>query len=361
MIRHFSAYFFLVFMILAAGLGIFAIFTTWQNLSAGQNLSHYTNGKAAVSFEKEFNRTLYSYDPSVLAWSVLNFTIYRQGAKGVIVGRDGWLFTDEEFSASPEEEGSLREKIDYIDGVQKILQDKGTQLVIVPVPSKARIYEEKLGRYRFPSYKKAVYNDFAAQMKQKNIAVCDLLTPLLASKNQIQLFFQRDTHWTPDGARLSAQTIKDCLNAQNLRPNITLRENFKIIPGESALHTGDLMRYLPIGALGQKYGITEEPYIPMSTESADEAIDESSLFTEQTPEVTLVGTSYSADEKWNFSGFLEYYLQTPVLNAADKGRGPFNTMKAYLENVSFKTAQPRLLIWEIPERYLSMPMNPEQK
>ena len=45
-------------------------------------------------------------------------------------------------------------------------------------------------------------------------------------------------------------------------------------------------------------------------------------------------------------------LKTDVLNAAEEGLGPFDTMKKYLDNEAFKSQPPELVIWEIPERYL---------
>jgi alginate O-acetyltransferase complex protein AlgJ len=78
------------------------------------------------------------------------------------------------------------------------------------------------------------------------------------------------------------------------------------------------------------------------------------LFGDQSFPVALVGTSYSANPQWNFEGFLKEALQTDILNAADEGRGPFETMKDYLEDDSFATNPPDLIVWEIPERYLSV-------
>ena len=71
--------------------------------------------------------------------------------------------------------------------------------------------------------------------------------------------------------------------------------------------------------------------------------------------MTLVGTSYSANTNWNFEGFLKEYLETDVLNMADQGLGPLVVMDKYLENDAWKNSPPRLVIWEMPERYLLMP------
>ena len=40
---------------------------------------------------------------------------------------------------------------------------------------------------------------------------------------------------------------------------------------------------------------------------------------------------------------------------ADQGLGPLVVMDKYLENDAWKNSPPRLVIWEMPERYLLMP------
>jgi alginate O-acetyltransferase complex protein AlgJ len=76
------------------------------------------------------------------------------------------------------------------------------------------------------------------------------------------------------------------------------------------------------------------------------------LFGDEDIPVTLVGTSYSANSKWGFADFLKENFGTDVLNAADEGMGPFETMKKYLNDGAFKKTPPKLVVWEIPERYL---------
>jgi alginate O-acetyltransferase complex protein AlgJ len=76
------------------------------------------------------------------------------------------------------------------------------------------------------------------------------------------------------------------------------------------------------------------------------------LFDEVAHPVTLIGTSYSAGEVWNFAGFLRAAFQAEVLNLAGEGRGPFLPMVEYLESSAIQDIPPDLIVWEIPERYL---------
>ncbi len=73
-----------------------------------------------------------------------------------------------------------------------------------------------------------------------------------------------------------------------------------------------------------------------------------------------MGTSYSADRRWNFDGALQESLDQEVLNLAQSGKGPFEPMLAYLEHPPEGPAAARL-IWEIPERYLPVPDKSMQK
>ena len=84
-------------------------------------------------------------------------------------------------------------------------------------------------------------------------------------------------------------------------------------------------------------------------ETTDSVLD---LFGDASIPVTLIGTSYSANPLWNFHGFLQEALNVDILNAASEGEGPFITMKKYLLDKALETSPPKIIIWEIPERYI---------
>jgi alginate O-acetyltransferase complex protein AlgJ len=68
----------------------------------------------------------------------------------------------------------------------------------------------------------------------------------------------------------------------------------------------------------------------------------------------LVGTSYSASGVWDFDGALKVALGVDVLKVAAEGRGPFVPMREYLDSPTIDNPKPRVVIWEIPERYLGV-------
>ena len=69
--------------------------------------------------------------------------------------------------------------------------------------------------------------------------------------------------------------------------------------------------------------------------------------------MALIGTSYSAIEKWNFEGALKSALQADVLNLADEGQGPLEPMAKFLKDTDFSRTNIKLVVWEIPERFIT--------
>jgi alginate O-acetyltransferase complex protein AlgJ len=177
------------------------------------------------------------------------------------------------------------------------------------------------------------------------------------NKSSRDMFLKTDTHWTPGGAQTAAYATAQYI-AQNV-PVTLDKTGYQCLPKEEGIHKGDLLRYIPAGSLSAALKLPQDKLITFETiesgvEPAAGGDDMSdALFSEKSPSVTLVGTSYSANPKWNFEDFLKENLGADVLNAADEGLGPFETMQKYLKNSAFRETPPKLVIWEMPERYLS--------
>jgi alginate O-acetyltransferase complex protein AlgJ len=76
------------------------------------------------------------------------------------------------------------------------------------------------------------------------------------------------------------------------------------------------------------------------------------LFTDFDTALALVGTSYSARSEFNFAGFLQQETGLELVNFATEGQGPFAPMRMLLESGEIVETGARIVIWEIPERYI---------
>lgn len=340
------------FMIASVIVGaVFAVMAhPWTADLSGKSI---TDGAASHALEAELDKNFPVRQPSIDAWGVLEYTLFKNGRTGVLVGQDGWLFTDEEFKRPKHFDAEIQGKLEYISEVKRTLEANGTQLAVVVIPAKARVYAEHLGRYKKPAYWDNVYSSFQASLNKLGVIVPDTLSALEAENPQGNLFLKTDTHFTPTGARVVAKSIAEAIKASNL--NLT-PATFTEVPGKPVEHSGDLMKYIPMGNQ-QASG----PKPDTLTSSTVEGSSGGGLMGDAQLEVALVGTSYSANDKFGFPGSLKLELGTDLLNAAQEGKGPIIPMREYMK--TFKENPVKLVIWEIPERFLPVayPQTPATK
>lgn len=289
-------------------------------------------------------------------WAALDFKLFNEGRPGVVLGRDQWLYSDEEFNPIVNEELNLQGNYALVEGVRQTLKEKGVKLVMAIVPAKARLYPEHLGEVKPASIHANLYQDFHARVAADKILAPDLLGPLQAAKqNGQQVFLRTDTHWTPEGAEIAANTL-----AKTIADKFPLSgelQRFVTTPAEKVTHKGDLRLFLPLDPLFENLMPAKEPLQKRNTVAVEQPAGDDALFANSEVPVALIGTSYSANPNWNFVGALKQALHSDVVNYAEDGHGPILPMLSYLKSDDFKNSPPQVLIWEFPERYL--PVNNE--
>lgn len=314
------------------------------------NLESFLKGQLThVAFEKGFASLAPGYEPSRTFWGVLSYLLFNEGRAGAVIGAEGWLFSAEELSWPKDAEKNVEANLGYIAQINSQLREKNILLLTVPVPAKARIFEDTLGDFVLPVPRKSLYGRIFDLFNAQNIRMVELTETL---RRTPESFFRTDTHWTPRGASVAAALVAAELRAlpQGNAPERTDFETKARGPAEN--FSGDLLRYVPLGSYAA-LGPSPDSLMRYETQAvSSKAQSEEALFGDSSlPVVALVGTSYSADERWNFAGFLRQELKADILNAADPGLGPFATMKAYLDSPAFRDTPPRIIVWEIPERY----------
>ncbi|GAA0505365.1 alginate O-acetyltransferase AlgX-related protein [Deinococcus depolymerans] len=300
-------------------------------------------GEAMVTYEKEnLDAKVPWRDASVNLWGGLNARLFGEARDGALIGKEGWLFTSEEYQTSAGDAAEIQGKLAYIQEVRDELKKDGAQLVVALIPAKARVYADQTNA-KVPAQTEALYQSFHTELEKAGIPAPDLLTAFENGKSRSDLFFKTDTHWTPTGAQVAAQAIA---------PVVT-ELGFDLPAAEYTAQTqpevpraGDLTRYVP--------GADRSDLVsPITYERNDEG--GGGLFGDEGIAVTLVGTSYSAETKdnvWHFDGALAAALGTEVLNMAREGKGPIVPMREYLISPERKDYPAQIVIWEIPERFL---------
>jgi alginate O-acetyltransferase complex protein AlgJ len=317
-------------------------------------------GGLTKTFESYYDERFPGKTLGVNLWAAIEYTLFGEGRQGVVVGRQGWLYTDEEFNVTTTANSSVQENLALIERSARQLKEAGVELVVAIVPAKARIYPEFLNGRRPASAHTGVYDRLVRQLEIARIPVADLRTTLAAGKTREPTYFRTDTHWTPWGAQLAAHEIAKVVRQAGFA-RATSSVYVTRVERVRALR-GDLFNFLPLTPYFGSLLPRDDEISVMKTEAvgrgnAQRAGSSSAdLFgNDSLPEVTLVGTSYSANALWNFDGALKECLGEDIVNYAKAGSGPFRPMHAYLQSEDFRAQRPRLVIWEIPERALVAP------
>jgi alginate O-acetyltransferase complex protein AlgJ len=304
-------------------------------------------GRTSAAATEAYNRRFMFRDLGIEVFGSLAYTLFREGRPGIIIGKDDWLFTSEEFESDPQSSRRVARAIDFITEVRDALQAKEIQLVVALLPSKARIYPERLPVDGLPKEVAHRYSRTLGALTARGVRVVDLESAFRKAKADVPLFLRTDTHWTPHGAKVSAQAVAASLAGQGLGEE---RSYATDVTGSLA-HAGDLMRYirvLPFLA-SLRPPADQVPEIEAVGAKADEAGD---LFGETGAPVALIGTSYSANARFGFEAHLKVTLGCDVINRAQEGQGPFAPMRDLVRELSNRPERPRVVVWEIPERYL---------
>jgi alginate O-acetyltransferase complex protein AlgJ len=303
------------------------------------------DGSWATAWEDRLDEGYAPREWGVIAWGVTEYTVFGDGRPGVLVGEDDWLFTLEEFETGAGTEAEIQRKVDQILSVQKQLDEQNIQLLVALLPAKARVYSDKID---LPPSVLPVYDEVRQDLLEAGVLAPDLVAGLTKGREQAEVFCSTDTHWTPWGAHIVALQLREALESWEPPPGASYTSE----ESEPFEVDGDLLRYIPLGPWQGTLG--PGPEMVMGRSHAGAAGGGFGLLDEVTIPITVVGTSYTADERWGFEEELNAVFLADVLNAADQGMGPMEPMAAYLVNDAFTQTPPQLVIWEIPERHLAM-------
>ena len=308
------------------------------------------NGALTREFESHYDEVFPVRTLGISTWAAISYLLFREGKPGVVVGDDGWLYTAEEFALKPDAQAQLDAHLAQVAEVRERLAARGTALLVALVPAKARVYPEHLGGRRVPALHAGLYARALDTARAAGIPAPDLLAAMARCKAAGPVFLRTDTHWTPAGAQCAAATLAAASREAGLaRTGAPVA--FRTTQDAPAPHRGDLLKFLPL-----------DPWFEGLLPPADalaaprtEPVEATGLLDDApAPEVVLVGTSYSANPLWNFPGALQQAFGEDVVSYATPAQGPFLPMLEYLGSADFAARPPRLVIWEVPERYLPM-------
>lgn len=318
--------------------------TDWSKALTGP----FEDGLTQSKIESEIDAALTIREISVQAWNALRIGLFAEGMEGVVIGTDGWLYTDEEFQTGADYQVRLNDSINEVIEKVEELEAMGTVVLVALLPDKSRVITDFLP-YERPNILSQRYIVVREALVEAGIVVPDLLTAMSDAQNEIQTFLKADTHWTPEGARVVAREL-----APVIRNAVANRKVFETTLSGVGDHNGDLLVFLDTGPFPARNIYINERINKYTTASVSDDLSLDALFGDVSVPVSLVGTSYSAISDWNFIGFLQDESDTDISNHALEGQGPNVPMELFQNEIRGEGILPQVVVWEIPERYLTI-------
>ena len=290
-----------------------------------------------------------------LCFSLTN-AAYASEKYPAAVGKDGWLFYENEYNPLIEQRG-VDTSIKLIGEFSQMLQSKGIRLVVTLVPVKARLYSEHLpDSVKWSKDQDSRYAQWAEKFKSAGVNFVDLNSAFMNSplrNSETPLYYRLDTHWSPTGVELAAKTVTAALQGQAETAKLINESQamaFKRTQGNKlrVFRARDMLSILPPEEAQKEFPF--EKFYPVTHQRPPS--DAQLTGASAAPSIALVGSSYSMT--WTgFADDLRAFLQRDLVNVSiPANQGQWYGIESYLKDEAFQASPPKILIWEMPERDL---------
>lgn len=341
-------------VMLAGAWQIVAATTDPRGLEFPRRWIDFREGRSTGALEKQLDQKLPARTALITVANGVRYLFTGSGGEQVRTGKDGWLFLTDELRFDVGGDAHLKVRAELLGAAARSLDRQGVKLIVALVPDKARLYSNRLASRHYPDYNSSRYQDALSALRMQGVTAVDLQQSLARAAVQEEVYYRTDTHWNQAGAQIAAQAVARTVQQLGINlENTTFSSTNSSAPVE---RSGDLIRLMGLEDAPRVLGPRPDMEAPVVTRqsSADNA---GGLFGDSVVPVVLTGTSYSL--RGNFHGFLQQALSAKVLNAAKDGGGFLQATTAYLTDDAFRSAKPKVLVWEVPERFLQSKLDEE--
>lgn len=200
---------------------------------------------------------------------VLTWTL-KEGSPQVHLGQEGWLFDQRELNWLLRSRDGTEPAQSAITDLAETLKKQNISLVLVAMPQRATLYPEKLHLRNY--WDPVRSNGEKARLdalRKSGIDVLDATDALWKLRDRKQIYFRRDSHWTPDAMKQVALLTEKHLREKHATlfgsetPLITAT-------APSHLDAGDLTRKLDPRSPDALFGLEQADVLSIGGISMDE-------------------------------------------------------------------------------------------
>lgn len=265
---------------------------------------------------------------------------------GVLVGRDGWLFSNAAEPPGTYVRAFDQSVCDLITEAAAILRAAQIEPVLLLIPSKNRVYRPFTGSAANPPDFSGRYAFLHGLLRRNGVTapnVDEMFRRAIAAQPEQRLYFRADTHWTPRGAELTAAVLAQSL--REILPRLGAGGTGTALapPVTQTLGMGDLQRLLPADMRERFEPESFQIRLPAPAGGAAALLDDARA------DIVLVGPSF-LEPRYSYHHVVSNQIGRPVaLSWRPNTTGPWGILLEYLRSVEFRTQRPRALVWHLLE------------
>ncbi len=289
----------------------------------------------------------------------VEFLVLRDTGDKALMGLSGWLFykPSVQYLIEPLPADSQYSREDVLSAIISFrdqLAQRGIRLLIVPAPNKASVYPEMLTsraeELEQPVNPKTI--EIISTLRESGVEIVDLFRVFANAREDLSpgdtnYYLSQDSHWSPEGMSLAAQTVARRILDSGWAEKGKVR--YSLAPTTVRRH-GDvlkMMRTSQIENLFEHESLNCDQVVNVTTGQLYEDDPNS--------EVLVMGDSflriYSGDEP-GYGGFIEHLafeLGFPLTSIVNDG-GASTLVRQELSRKPALLRNKKLVIWEFVER-----------
>ncbi len=188
------------------------------------------------------------------------FGLLADAGDKALLGRDGWFFYRPavQYLIEPwsPDEGQIQGNVfDAVVSFRDELAKRGIKLLVMPAPNKASVYPEMLAARagRGSATVNRTTLDVLAKLKQAGVEVVDLFDVYAEARRKSgspEYYLAQDSHWSPEGMRLAAETVARRLLDLGWVERGTTKYEMRSVPVE---RYGDVLKMIRVPQVEKLY------------------------------------------------------------------------------------------------------------
>jgi alginate O-acetyltransferase complex protein AlgJ len=280
----------------------------------------------------------------------IRYRLFGDLGTQVSEGCPGWMFYNNGFHAMPGGGEAFRQRLALAKYFLSELRKSGAEVLVVTVPDKTRIETDALCGLHPAASAHDRLDLWQRALKTLNANFVDLRGALVEAK---PAFFRTDVHWNERGAEAAAVKVAD---EASLILKIPGTQEYSVQRAQfPEARIGDLLVLAGLDRAPKHW----RPMPDQELRSTIKAVYKGGLLDEPSdPEVAIVGSSSS--RRSNFAEWLGQKLGRQIWNRSLDGGQFSGALQAALRDRERWPPRLRLIIWELPEMSLTLPLSDEE-